>query len=216
LSGGEQQRVAIARALAGDPGLLVWDEPWQALDVLARHELGVVLQELREAEEVPMVVVTHDPSLAFSIADSFVVLAEGRVKGRADAARLLSAPTDAFTARFVGFENVFEAGELEAGAVGSLRAWLLERSGTEGIAFAGPPLPALAGASPVWEGTVRSARPSPQGLTAEVLADELMVTLRFPPPVTPPLPMLGQRLPFTIDPTTLHPLGARFRQVPGG
>ena len=74
LSGGEQQRVALARALAAEPELILWDEPWQALDVLARHELGEILHDIRETERVPVVVVTHDPALAFSIADSFVVL----------------------------------------------------------------------------------------------------------------------------------------------
>jgi ABC-type Fe3+/spermidine/putrescine transport system ATPase subunit len=211
LSGGEQQRVAIARALAADPGLIVWDEPWQGLDVLARYELGLVLHELRTTERVPMVVVTHDPSLAFSVADSFLVLRAGRVHEQCDAATLLRAPADPFAARFVGFENVFEPSVLAAGAAGALRAWLRARAGTEGVAFASPSLDPGPRAIPRWEGTVRSARPSPQGLVVEVVADELLVTLRLPVPVTPPFPTLGQRLPFGIDPDALHPLGA-----PGG
>jgi ABC-type Fe3+/spermidine/putrescine transport system ATPase subunit len=212
LSGGEQQRVAIARALAAEPGLIVWDEPWQALDVIARYELGQVLHELRETERIPMVVVTHDPSLAFSVADSFVVLRGGQVREQCDAATLLRAPSDPFAARFVGYENVYDPSTLDAGARGSLRAWLRERSGPEGIAFPSPSLALGPGAAPLWEGTVRSARPGPSGLAVEVVADDLMVTLRVPPPMTTSLPTFGVRLQFHLDPATLRPLGA-FRRT---
>jgi ABC-type Fe3+/spermidine/putrescine transport system ATPase subunit len=208
LSGGEQQRVAIARALAAEPELIVWDEPWQALDVQARYELGLVFHELRESERIPVVVVTHDPGLAFSVADAFVVLAEGQVQGRYDAASLLRAPPNSFGARFVGFENVYDYGALEATPRTALREWLLERSGPDGVALACPTLPAPTGDDPAWEGTVRSARPGPHGLTVEVVADDLLVTLRVPPPWSPPLPSLGARVRFRIDAATLHPLGA--------
>jgi ABC-type Fe3+/spermidine/putrescine transport system ATPase subunit len=207
LSGGELQRVALARAIAADPELIVWDEPWQALDVLARYELGLVLHDLREVEQVPIVVVTHDPGLAFSIADSFLVLRAGRVREHSDAAAILQAPSDPFVARFVGFVNVYERELLAGGPPGSLRAWLLERAGPEGVALASPTLPPGAFSAPVWEGQVRSARPGPDGVSVEVAADELLVALRVPPPVTSPLPILGTRLRFGIDPATVRPLG---------
>ncbi|HEV8050078.1 MAG TPA: ABC transporter ATP-binding protein [Thermoplasmata archaeon] len=209
LSGGEQQRVALARALAADPGLILWDEPWQGLDVLARNELGVVLHELREAEQVPIIVVTHDPALAFSVADSFVVLRAGQVHEQCDATTLLRAPVDPFAARFVGFENVFDPAALEGAASGTLGAWLRERAGPEGVAFASPTLPTAAGVDPEWTGTVRSARPSPHGVTVEVGSDGLIVTLRIPTSGAPPVPALRDRIRFTVDSTSLLPLGAR-------
>jgi ABC-type Fe3+/spermidine/putrescine transport system ATPase subunit len=215
LSGGEQQRVAIARALAAEPGLIVWDEPWQALDVVARYELGLVLHELREVDRIPMVVVTHDPSLAFSVADSFVVLRDGRVREQCDAATLLRAPSDPFAARFVGYENVYDPPTLEAGPSGSLRAWLREQGGSEGVAFSGPGLPPGPAATPVWDGLVRSARPGPAGLTIEVIADELLVTLRIPSPVAPPFPTPGARVRFGVDPAALQPLGVPHRPGAG-
>ncbi|MCI4336307.1 MAG: ABC transporter ATP-binding protein [Thermoplasmata archaeon] len=215
LSGGEQQRVALARALAAEPQLIVWDEPWQGLDVLARHELGVVLHDLREVERVPMVFVTHDPTLAFSVADSFVVLQHGRVQEQCDAATLLRAPANAFAARFVGFDNVFDPPTLARGLPDGLRAWLRERAGPEGLAFACPAPANSTTAPPVWDGTVRSARPSPHGLAIEVVADDLLVTLRVPPPVAPPLPGLGDRLRFRIDPETIQPLGSPPRSAAG-
>jgi ABC-type Fe3+/spermidine/putrescine transport system ATPase subunit len=212
LSGGEQQRVAIARALAADPGLIVLDEPWQGLDVIARYELGQVLHEVRETERVPMVLVTHDPALAFSIADSFVVLRSGRVGAQCDAASLLNDPSDAFSARFVGFENVYDADALAPGGPGTLRGWLSDHAGPDGIAFTTPTLPSDGGATLLWEGIVRSARPSPQGVTLEVAADALLVTVRVPSPVTPPIPSLGERIRFAIDPASLQPLGVPGRR----
>jgi hypothetical protein len=191
--------------------LILWDEPWQALDVIARYELGQVLHELRETDRIPMVVVTHDPSLAFSIADSFVVLREGQVREQCNAATLLRAPSDPFAARFVGYENVYDPSTLGGGAPGSLRAWLRERSGPEGIAFPSPGLAPSPGVAPRWEGTVRSARPGPSGLTVEVVVDDLLVTVRGPPPRGGPLPTFGARVKFHLEPITLQPLGAPSR-----
>jgi putative spermidine/putrescine transport system ATP-binding protein len=214
LSGGEQQRVALARTLAADPGLIVWDEPWQGLDVLARYELGLVLHELRQAERVPMVVVTHDPTLAFSVADSFLVLRGGQVREQCDAATLLRAPADPFAARFVGFENVFDAEALASGPVGSLRAWLLARSGPEGVAFASPTLGPGSAPPPLWEGLVRSARPNPHGFQVEVVAEGLGLSLRVAPPVLAPFPGIGTTVRFGIEPATLQPLGAAVSTPP--
>ncbi len=216
LSGGEQQRVAIARALAASPELIVWDEPWQGLDVLARHDLGVVLEQLRETERVPVVVVTHDPGLAFSVADTFLVLSEGRVREQGDAASLLRAPSDPFAARFVGFENVFPPAELIGGTRGSLRTWLLERAGPEGIAFAAPSLPVGPGPGATWSGRVRAARPSPHGFAIELVSDDLTVHLRLPGPIVERAPALGTTIGFAIDPTSLHPLGRRVVASPEG
>jgi ABC-type Fe3+/spermidine/putrescine transport system ATPase subunit len=207
LSGGEQQRVAIARALAADPELIVWDEPWQALDVQARYELGLVFHQLRESERVPIVVVTHDPALAFSVADSFVVLRDGRVRGEFDATGLLDRPPDPFVARFVGFDNVYDRAALEAEPRSELRRWLVERSGPEGVAFSAPGLEAPSSSAPGWTGSVRSARPGPLGVTVEVAADDLLVTLRMPPPWTLPLPRPGTTVRFAVEPASLRPLG---------
>jgi putative spermidine/putrescine transport system ATP-binding protein len=211
LSGGEQQRVALARALAAEPSLIVWDEPWQGLDVLARHELGFVLHDLREVERVPIVVVTHDPALAFSVADSFLVLRDGRVRARGDANAMLGSPVDAFVARFVGFDNVFEPRELDGGVAGGLRDWLSRRAGPEGLAFAAPTVPPIAAGGPPWEGRVRSARPNPSGVAVEVDSDGLVVSLRLAPSGTVPLPTVGSRVVFHVEPAAVHALGARLK-----
>jgi ABC-type sulfate/molybdate transport systems ATPase subunit len=221
LSGGEAQRVALARALAADPALILWDEPWQALDVEARHELGLVLHDLRAVERIPVVVVTHDPALAFSLADRFVVMREGRVAFASDAPTLLDAPPDAFAARFVGFENVFDRPRLDGVRGSPLASWLLAHAGPEGVAFTAPsaltggmtPLAAGAYRSP---GTVRSARPTPGGVVVEVLADGLSLTLRTPRSGSVPPPVAGTAVLFDLAPTDLHALGAPRSPAPGG
>jgi ABC-type Fe3+/spermidine/putrescine transport system ATPase subunit len=207
LSGGELERVALARALAADPELVLWDEPWQALDVEARHALGRVFEELRTASRAPVVVVTHDPGLAFSVADAFVVLRKGTVTLRGDAPALLSGPIDPFTARFVGFENVFGPAELERAPAGSLAAWLGPRAGPEGIAFARPVVATVVDRAGAWTGVVRAARPTPEGLALAVTSGTLSVALRVPPPFGAELPGAGDRVRFDVEEKSLHRLG---------
>jgi len=209
LSGGELQRVALARALAAEPELVVWDEPWQALDVEARHELGRVLQDLRETERVPVLIVTHDPSLAFSIADTFLILDHGQVRWQGDAAALIDRPVDRFAARFVGFENVFDRGELEEARDSRFAAWLLDRAGEDGIAFARPVLGPSGSRDGPWEGTVESVRPTPEGVAVGLRAGELAVMAQLDRGWTGAFPSVGGRVRFVVGETTLHPLGAR-------
>jgi ABC-type Fe3+/spermidine/putrescine transport system ATPase subunit len=206
LSAGEQQRVAIARALAAEPELVVWDEPWQALDIEARHELGFVLQDLRETERIPVVVVTHDPALAFSLADSFVVLDHGRMRFSGGPTDLLEHPSTAFVARFVGYENVYDRATLEARRERPFPAWLLSEAGPGGVALGNPEVVPTTGVPSTWEGTVRSARPSPEGLTIELAVDELMVTARLPRPWPATLPAIGDRLRFNVASTVVRRL----------
>jgi polar amino acid transport system ATP-binding protein len=78
LSGGQQQRVAIARALAMDPELILFDEPTSALDPELVGEVLAVIKDLA-LSGMTMVVVTHEIGFAREVADTVVVLDEGRV-----------------------------------------------------------------------------------------------------------------------------------------
>jgi len=208
LSGGEAQRVALARALAADPELILWDEPWQGLDVEARHALSQVLHELREEERVPVIVVTHDPALAFSIADRFLILRDGAVRFASDATTLLDRPPDAFAARFVGFENVFDRDALERAGDSSLATWLGSVAGPEGVAFSAPTVGPGGGAGR-WSGRVRSARPTPRGVVIESLSDGLPIVLRLDRVAGTPIPGVGSSLRYDLDPREIHALGGR-------
>jgi lipoprotein-releasing system ATP-binding protein len=79
LSGGEMQRAAIARALAGDPTVLLADEPTGNLDAGSGHGVLELLRDLNRERGLTMIVVTHDPQIAQQ-ADRVVRLAEGHVE----------------------------------------------------------------------------------------------------------------------------------------
>ncbi len=215
LSGGERERVALARALAAEPELVLWDEPWQALDVEARYELGRIFEELREVDRIPVVVVTHDPGLAFSVADSFLVLRRGRPGFLGTPSELLASPIDPFTARFVGFENVFARAALAREAAGSFGAWLAGRAGEGGVAFARPAVDLGARTAARWEGMVRSVRPTPEGLAFTVVVGGLSVALRSAGPAPVRWPAVGERLRFDAEEKSLHLLAPPAPDSPG-
>ena len=79
LSGGQRQRVGVARALAGDPELLLMDEPFGALDPITRDALGGRVRELHEELGLTTVMVTHDMAEALLLADRVLVMDRGRL-----------------------------------------------------------------------------------------------------------------------------------------
>lgn len=109
LSGGERQRVAMARAMAADPELLLWDEPMAALDPVARSALLDTLAAAVDRTGPPLLLVTHDPETALTIADQILVLHHGRPTYLGPAEGLGARPVDPYTARFTGYENIFPA-----------------------------------------------------------------------------------------------------------
>ena len=82
LSGGQRQRVALARALAGEPSLVLLDEPLSALDAAVRLELGAVIRDVISSAGVPALLVTHDADEAEALGDVVVSVRDGRVTGQ--------------------------------------------------------------------------------------------------------------------------------------
>lgn len=77
LSGGQRQRVGVARALAGDPELLIMDEPFGALDPITRDALGEKVRELHTKLGLTTIMVTHDMAEALLLADRVLVMDHG-------------------------------------------------------------------------------------------------------------------------------------------
>ena len=106
LSGGQRQRVALGRALAIDPALLLLDEPLSALDAPLRRALRDELREVLAGWGTAAVVVTHDFTEAYRLADRIVVYEDGRVIQAAPRAELLWRPASEAVARIMGLTNV--------------------------------------------------------------------------------------------------------------
>ncbi len=77
LSGGQRQRVGVARALAGDPPVLLMDEPFGALDPVTRAEMHREFRRIQDQVRKTVVLVTHDMAEAFALAARVGVLADG-------------------------------------------------------------------------------------------------------------------------------------------
>jgi sulfate/thiosulfate transport system ATP-binding protein len=102
LSGGQRQRMALARALAVEPSVLLLDEPFGALDAKVRKELRDWLRRLHEEVHVTTVFVTHDQEEAMEVADSIVVINEGRVEQIGSPDQLYDEPANDFVMGFLG------------------------------------------------------------------------------------------------------------------
>ena len=79
LSGGQQQRVGVARALAGEPGLMLMDEPFGALDPITRDQLGEAYRDLHDRLGLTTIMVTHDMAEALLLADRILVMSQGKI-----------------------------------------------------------------------------------------------------------------------------------------
>ncbi len=124
LSGGERQRVALARALAPEPAILLLDEPFASLDPGLRTRLSLEVADLLRTGGTTALFVTHDLDEALQIGDRTAVLRAGRLVQVDAPADLIAHPTDPWTARFLGHENVW-TGDAAARLPGAPDAALL-------------------------------------------------------------------------------------------
>jgi osmoprotectant transport system ATP-binding protein len=106
LSGGERQRVGLARALAGDPRVMLMDEPFGALDPITRSRLQDEFLRLHRELRKTVIFVTHDIDEAIKMGNRIAILREGGVLAQyATPGELLARPADEYVARFVGADR---------------------------------------------------------------------------------------------------------------
>ncbi len=109
LSGGQRQRVGVARALAGDPPLLLMDEPFGAIDPINRARLQDEFTRLQEQLRKTVVFVTHDIDEGIKLGDRIAILREGGALAQYDTpAAILTHPADEFVAQFVGADRALK------------------------------------------------------------------------------------------------------------
>jgi osmoprotectant transport system ATP-binding protein len=109
LSGGQQQRVGVGRALAANPGVMLMDEPFGAVDPINRERLQNEFLRLQAEVRKTILFVTHDIDEAIKMGDRIAILREGGVLAQyATPAELLMDPADAFVEDFVGADRALK------------------------------------------------------------------------------------------------------------
>jgi sulfate transport system ATP-binding protein len=106
LSGGQQQRVAIARALAYEPEVLLFDEPFGALDAQIRTRLRREIRALLKEINVPSIFITHDQEEALELGDRIGILNTGRMEQIGTPFEVYNKPATEYVATFVGAANL--------------------------------------------------------------------------------------------------------------
>jgi osmoprotectant transport system ATP-binding protein len=108
LSGGQAQRVGVARALAGDPDILLMDEPFGALDPITREHLQGQFAAIQEELGKTVVFVTHDIDEAVSLGSRVALMRDGALVQVDSPETLLSLPRNSFVKRFVGLDRALK------------------------------------------------------------------------------------------------------------
>lgn len=109
LSGGQQQRVAIARTLAYKPEVLLFDEPFGALDTQTRVHLRREIRALLKKVNVPSIFITHDQEEALELGDRVAVLNVGHIEQIGTPFEIYNQPATEYVATFLGAANVLDA-----------------------------------------------------------------------------------------------------------
>ncbi|MBI3513074.1 MAG: ABC transporter ATP-binding protein, partial [Proteobacteria bacterium] len=142
VSGGQQQRVALARALVHEPRLVLFDEALSNLDAQLREQMRLELRLLQQRLGFTAIYVTHDQAEAFGLADTVVLMNQGRIETAGPAREVFRRPASAFVARFFGL-NVLEGHARASGARG-FEVVLNDR-----LVITTPPVDGIAAGAPV-------------------------------------------------------------------
>jgi iron(III) transport system ATP-binding protein len=115
LSGGQQQRVALARALAGNPEVLLLDEPLSNLDAKLREDMRVGIRNLQKRIRITSLYVTHDQIEALTISDQIAVMNAGKIIEIGSPQDIYLRPKTRFAANFIGMTNIIPGHKKQEG-----------------------------------------------------------------------------------------------------
>ena len=101
LSGGMQQRVGVARAFVGNPSVMLYDEPFSALDPLIRRDMQDEVSRLQAETGQTMVFITHDLPEALRLGDRIAIMRDGRIVQLGTGEELVGSPADEYVTNFV-------------------------------------------------------------------------------------------------------------------
>lgn len=108
LSGGQQQRVGIARAMAGDPAILLMDEPFGAIDAITRTKLQDDFKQIQRELGKTVLFVTHDVEEAMKLGDHMIVMNEGTIQQYDTPLAIMSKPNNAFVSQLIQADDLFQ------------------------------------------------------------------------------------------------------------
>jgi osmoprotectant transport system ATP-binding protein len=106
LSGGQQQRVGLARALAGDPKVMLMDEPFGAIDAITRETLQNEILRLQHQLKKTILFVSHDVEEALRLADKIMILQKGQIVQFDTPFNILTRPANAFVHELIGADDM--------------------------------------------------------------------------------------------------------------
>ncbi len=109
LSGGQQQRIGVLRALAADPEIILMDEPFGALDPITRDQLQNEFKTLQTQLHKTILFVTHDMDEALKMADTIVLMRDGKLVQAASPEDMLRNPADDYVVNFIGLDRTLRS-----------------------------------------------------------------------------------------------------------
>ncbi|HNT80481.1 MAG TPA: ABC transporter ATP-binding protein [Bacteroidia bacterium] len=110
ISGGQKQRVVIAMALAGNPSLLIADEPTTALDVTVQASVLRLINDLKQQRNMAVIFITHDLGVVKEVADDVLVLRKGKVMEYGNVNQILNHPNNQYTKDLIACRKILQSG----------------------------------------------------------------------------------------------------------